>query len=189
MEDTPDNESNLLGERQTNTRIAPNERLVAFGIDFIICYFFGVLTTLIPFVNHWLQLPTAVMLAFLLRDYIFDGRGIGKNLFGLQVVDANSKKPAKLSQSIVRNIVLVVPFLLSGSVNFLVQAHIIPILDSTVRNLLYFVSMFYLIIVLPLESYRTYTRSNSLRIGDKLAGTMVIQSATDFSHFLPSSKN
>ncbi len=186
MQEKPDNQSDPLVNEESKTRIPANERLVAFGVDLIVCYLFGVLTTLIPFLNHLLQFPTAVMLAFLMRDYFFDGRGIGKNLFGLQVVDAASQKPAKLSQVVGRNIILVVPFLLTGSVNLLLPAHVIPLLVS---NILYFVSMLYLIIVLPLESYRTYERADSLRKGDELAHTMVIESSTDFSHFLRSSKN
>jgi RDD family len=185
MQEKPDIEPEPIATEEKKTRIPPNERLIAFGIDFIVCYLFGVLTTLIPFLNHWLQLPTAVLLAFLARDYFFEGHGIGKNLLGLQVVDAVSKRPAKLSQSIARNFILIVPFLVSCLINLLTQAHVMPILDAATSNALYFVSMLYVMIVLPLESYRAYTRTDSLRKGDELAGTMVIESPMDFSHFLP----
>jgi uncharacterized RDD family membrane protein YckC len=186
MQKPPDSE---LESESIKTRIPANERLVAFGIDFVVCYLIGILATLIPFLNRWLDLPTVMTLTFLAHDYFFGGRAIGKNLFGLQVVDAASGKPAGLRQSIVRNIILILPFIVTGFMNILQQIHLIPIMDSTVNNVLHFIGMLYLIIILPLESYRTYTRPDSLRLGDTLAGTMVVESATDFSQFLPTAKN
>jgi hypothetical protein len=51
------------------------------------------------------------------------------------------------------------------------------------------VGSIYMLTVLPMEAYRAFAREDSLRKGDELAGTTIIEAPTDFSHFLPTSRN
>lgn len=42
--------------------------------------------------------------SFVFRDVIFNGRSIGKRIFGLHIIDKNTGKPASVYQRIIRNL-------------------------------------------------------------------------------------
>jgi uncharacterized RDD family membrane protein YckC len=119
------------------------------------------------------------------RDYFFGGRGIGKNLMGLQVVDSHSGKAVTLRQSFLRNITLTAPLIVMD-VSGMVPGMILP---SFIRELLNILETLYSIVFLPLESYRAFSREDSLRLGDQLAQTKIIQTQTSFDQFVPKNKN
>jgi uncharacterized RDD family membrane protein YckC len=166
----------------TASRVSPNIRMVALGIDFIICYFLAVLTTLTPFLNRIIDFQTVLILFFLTRDYFFQGRGFGKNLMGLKVIDAASGNPPSLTQSALRNIILVAPFVALQVTGTILKFGPLAWLNSAVTELVNVICTIYVAIVLPLESYRALTRPDGLRKGDELASTTIVEGQMDFSH-------
>ncbi len=96
---------------------------------------------------------------------------------GLQVVRADNGLPISLAQSVLRNLTLTAPMLCLNLLS-LVPAGWLPIIVKEVFNILEAV---YAIIVFPLESYRAYIREDSLRLGDTLAHTRIVESHTSFN--------
>ncbi|MCC6977845.1 MAG: RDD family protein [Candidatus Melainabacteria bacterium] len=182
-------------------RIEPGKRAGALLIDFVCAYFIGVLLsvplTFVPFLNQFLNTTFVLPFIVLFKDSLFNGRGFGKNLMGLQVVDARTGRPCTIAQSFKRNIILVAPYLVLLIVQILIavlhlvnlpfpwwqQAH--KMIGDSITGLIYIVGMVYVAVVLPMECYRAWRRPDSLRKGDELAGTMVVDSAMDFSNPLP----
>jgi len=182
-------------------RIEPGKRAGALLIDFVCAYFIGVLLsvplTFIPFLNQFLNTTFVLPFIVLFKDSLFNGRGFGKNLMGLQVVDARTGAPCTVAQSFKRNIILVAPYLVLLIVQIVIavlhlvnlpfpwwqQAH--KMVGDSITGLIYIVGMVYVAVVLPMECYRAWRRPDSLRKGDELAGTMVVDSAMDFSNPLP----
>jgi len=168
--------------------IQPGVRLVAFVIDCLLCYLLAVLTALIPFVNRMLTLPTAMALVFLTRDFFFAGHGFGKNLMGLKVIDATTGEPPTLLQSALRNIILIAPFVAFQIIVTILKFLPLAWLDQAVEQICQIICTVYIIIVLPLEGYRTLSRPDGLRKGDELANTRIVEAQMDFSRFLPPPK-
>jgi len=182
-------------------RIEPGKRAGALLIDFVCAYFIGVILsvpmTFIPFLSQFFNTTLAMPLVLLFRDCLFGGRGFGKNLMGLQVVDARTGRPCTVSQSFKRNIILCAPYIVLLLVQIILQvlqlvnlpvpwwqtAH--KILHDTVTGLIQIVGMIYVAVVLPMECYRAWKRPDSLRKGDEFAGTMVVEAGMDFSNPLP----
>jgi uncharacterized RDD family membrane protein YckC len=160
----------------------PNKRIVALLFDFAAAYLVGVIIAMIPFVNRVIPLQIVLVAVLLGRDYLFGGRGFGKNLMGLRVVDANTGEAPTLIQSALRNIVLMAPFVVLQTVPLLLRFSPFTWLNEAVMSLINIVGMIYVAIVLPLESYRAYSRDDGLRIGDELAGTVIVDSTMDFSN-------
>ncbi len=158
-------------------------------IDLIVYYLISVLSSalisIVPYLPNLFPQGLILTLLFMSRDYFFGGRGIGKNLMGLQVVQASSGLAPTLKQSWMRNITLTAPLLLLDIVGMLPGA----LLPEIVRDLLKILETIYALTVLPLESYRAYSREDSLRVGDVLAQTKIIQSQTNFDQLLPGQKN
>jgi len=189
----------------TPIKVDFNRRLVAVVIDLLICYLVAIVCELIPFLNRFLSLPLVMAAIFLSRDFFFQGRGFGKNLMGFQVVDAKTGVPANLLQAFIRNFILIAPEIVVAAVSLMpltwdqgghgsydgVSRFVAnpAIWNASVIQVVNIVGSFYLLIVLPMECYRAYAREDSLRKGDELAGTMIIEAPMDFSRFLPKSKN
>jgi len=163
--------------------------LVALFIDVIACYLISILisilVSIIPLLPNLLPQPIILIVLFMSRDYFFEGRGLGKNLMGLKVVDALSGRPITLRQSILRNITLTAPLLVMEIAGMLPGA----IFPSLVRDILNILETLYSLIFLPLESYRAFSREDSLRLGDQLAKTKIIQTQTSFDQFVPKNKS
>lgn len=158
------------------------KRGVALVIDFAAIYLIGAVVALIPLINMFLPLQLTMVLLLLTRDFFFDGRGIGKNLMGLQVVDASTGEPCSLMQSFQRNIIIVAPFVVGQVFDLVLRFVPIPWVNQAVVNLIQIVGMIYCVVVIPLEAYRAYSRQDGLRIGDEIAGTAIVESAMDFSN-------
>lgn len=182
-------------------RIEPGKRAGALLIDFVCAYFIGVLIsvpmTFIPYMNQFFNAQIAMPVIVLFKDSLFNGRGFGKNLMGLQVVDARTGRPCSVLQSFKRNIILCAPYIILLLVQVVMsltqlvnlpfpwwqQAH--KMVHDSVAGLINIVGMIYVAVVLPMECYRVWRRPDSLRKGDEIAGTMVVDSAMDFSNPLP----
>ncbi|MFN8551254.1 MAG: RDD family protein [Candidatus Obscuribacterales bacterium] len=159
-----------------------NKRIVALLFDFAAAYLVGVIVAMIPFVNRFVPLQIVLVAVLLGRDFLFGGRGIGKNLMGLRVVDAQTGEPPTILQSVLRNIILMAPFVVLQTVPLLLKFSPFTWFNEAVMSLINIVGMIYVAIVLPLESYRAYSREDGLRIGDELAGTTIVDSTMDFSN-------
>ncbi len=182
-------------------RIEPGKRAGALLIDFVCAYFIGVMisvpVTFIPFMNQFFDPKLIMPVIVLFKDALFNGRGFGKNLMGLQVVDARTGRPCTTVQSFKRNIILVAPYIALLLVQIILnllqlvnlpfpwwqQAH--KMVHDSITGLINIVGMIYVAVVLPMECYRAWRRPDSLRKGDEFAGTMVVDSAMDFSNPLP----
>jgi len=169
--------------------VEPSKRIIALLIDLVACYILSILisivVSLIPFLPNLLPQPIILIVLFISRDYFFGGRGIGKNLMGLRVVDSFSGKVATLHQLFLRNITLVAPLIVIGLAD-MVPAAFLP---SWIRDIIDILAKIYSIVFLPLESYRAFTREDSLRIGDQLAQTKIIQTQTSSDQFVPKNKS
>ncbi len=188
-------------QESLQVRIEPGKRAGALLIDFVCAYFIGVILTVpmtfIPFLNQFFNPSLAMPLIVLFKDSLFNGRGFGKNLMGLQVVDARTGRPCTVMQSFKRNIILCAPYivlLLVNVISSLLQLINLPfpwwqqahkMIHDSISGLINIVGMIYVAVVLPMECYRVWRRPDSLRKGDELAGTMVVDSAMDFSNPLP----
>jgi uncharacterized RDD family membrane protein YckC len=170
---------------QTITRIEIGRRAVAFIIDFLACYFAAVTIMVIPYVSRFLDVNLVLMILFLMRDFPFEGRGIGKNVMGLRVIDRSTGKGPSLLQSAKRNVILIAPTLAFQMIALILHLVPIALLNQFVDRIVNIVGTFYYIIVLPLEAYRAYSRADGQRMGDELAGTELTESAMDFSKPLP----
>lgn len=159
-----------------------NKRIVALLFDFAAAYLIGVIVAMLPFVNRFVPLQIVLVAVLLGRDFLFGGRGFGKNLMGLRVVDAATGEPPTIMQSVLRNVILMAPFVVLQTVPLLLKFSPFAWFNEAVMSLINIVGMIYVAIVLPLESYRAYSREDGLRIGDEIAGTVIVDSTMDFSN-------
>jgi hypothetical protein len=166
-------------------RIDLGKRVVALIIDFAAIYLAGAVIALIPFVSIFLPLQLTMALLWLARDYFFQGRGVGKNLMGLRVVDVATGQPCSLLQSFQRNIVIMAPFVVVQAIDLVLRFVPIAWLNQAVVNIVQIVGMIYCIVVIPVEAYRAYSRDDGLRFGDELAGTALVEAPMDFSTPIP----
>ena len=158
------------------------KRLVASLIDVVVGYIINLIVTCIPFVNMFLH-DQIVMVAYLLvKDFLFNGRGVGKNLMGLQVVDARTGAPASLLQSVKRNIVIYGPYILLYFTNQIIKFIPDENIKSIAQNVTVGIGTVYTIFALPYEAYRVYTRADGLRLGDEFAGTVTVPADMDFGN-------
>lgn len=166
------------------------KRVVAVIIDVLAANLLAYVVALIPIVNSYISCSFTVCFVLLFRDWLYGGRGIGKNLMGLQVVDMKTGLPASLWQSIMRNVVILGPPLIlyiilavlnvlgAMRVSWLGNAQqIIQIIDT--------LGFLYLLVVLPYEAYRAYNRADRRRLGDELAGTAIVEAPMDFGSPFP----
>lgn len=172
------------------------KRLVAFIIDAGVGYCAGLLLACVPLIKDVLHPPITMILYLVIRDSLFEGRGIGKNLMGLQVVDLKTGGAADLMTSIKRNIVIFGPALLVTLVLSILKLIPTALLDQYIPNassflnqsvlgIINFIGSGYTLVVIPYEIYRTFTREDGMRWGDQFAGTTIIEAPMDFSNLLP----
>lgn len=159
-------------------RPQPGRRFVAaWAYDYLVCFWLAVWTLELLkaiFGSVINELPLLVVTCFFLmtRDFFFEGRGLGKNLLGLQTVDARTGGKPSLNQSLVRNGVLLGPFLLY---QLFLGLHKTLFAGQTVE-LLFAVKCLCLAtgtLLLLLEGLGLH-RGEGLRIADRLAGTKVV---------------
>lgn len=158
------------------------KRLVAALIDITAGYFLGLAVNCIPFINTYFNAQVVMILYLICRDALFAGRGVGKNLMGLQVVDISTGHPAGFPQSIKRNIVLYGPALALYIVTPLLGLIPVDAVREFLANALQVVGGLYSFLVIPYEAYRVYSRTDGRRWGDELAGTEIVLADMDFSN-------
>ena len=109
------------------------------------------------------------LLVFLFRDSFFKGYGLGKGLLGLALVDQQTRRPATITQVLIRNLVFFAPY-------FAYQlAALIGMKD--LLNSLQIFAVAYTFLVLLVETVLMH-RGSGLRLADKLSGTIVVQLKT-----------
>ena len=167
----------------TPQHIDTGKRIVALIIDFVACYFVGIITAMIPFVNKFVTVHAAMIVFWLAKDFLFAGHGIGKNLMGLRVVDMATGESPTLVQSAIRNVILIAPFTVLEILNFTLSLLSFNWINNLVMPIINIGGTLYVIIILPLEAYRAYSREDSMRKGDELAGTCIVEAPMDFSTY------
>lgn len=169
----------------TPIRIDSGKRLVALVFDVLGCYVVAAVIGSLPFIKQFVDVQITWVLLLLGRDVFFSGRGIGKNLMGLQVVDVTTGKPCNLFQSVLRNIIILLPAVVVLLLNVILRLISVSWLNEGIRQLVNIGGMIYTAVVLPLEAHRAYSRDDSRRIGDELAGTAIVEAPMDFTTVLP----
>jgi uncharacterized RDD family membrane protein YckC len=161
-------------------RPQPGRRFVAaWAYDYLVSFWLAVWTieilkSIFGSVMNELPLLVVTCIFMMTRDFFFEGRGLGKNLLGLRTVDARTGGNPSLTQSLVRNSVLLGPFLLY---QLFLGLHKTIFAGQTVE-LLFAVKCLCLIsgtLLLLLEGLGLH-KGRGLRIADKLAGTRVVAS-------------
>lgn len=173
------------GQLTVTQRAQPGRRFIAaWAYDYLASFWlslgvWGILNLISgSALTDRVPLLVVTVLIYLTRDFFFEGRGVGKNFLGLQVLDVKSGKPASLAQSLIRNFVLLGPFLiyqLAVAIGFLLPTTIGASIVFTVKC----AALIYAAILLPLEGYRMHI-GGGLRIADKLAGTAVVVQTPSF---------
>jgi uncharacterized RDD family membrane protein YckC len=176
-------------------RIDFGKRLVAAMIDLVAANVISYVVLLIPFVSSVVSPSLPVCAVLLVRDWFYEGRGIGKNLMGLQVVSVSTGRPATLWQSVKRNIVILgaplVLYIILTVFNILTVFKVpgLPVAHEMVVKVVEIIGFLYLLAAVPYEVHRAYNRPDGLRLGDQFAGTTIVEAPMDFSCLLPGSDN
>jgi len=168
-------------------RAQPGRRLVAAWVyDFLPYYWISVfLVQLLSYVLdaslvQKLPLMVPAMCLFLMRDYFFEGRGIGKNFLGLRVIDAKTGGAPTLKQSITRNFLFVGPYLIYQFIAF--ACFLYPFQHAaSVLAVVKVITQAWTILLLPVEGFLMH-KGDGRRLADKLSGTKVIFQRHDFSN-------
>lgn len=155
--------------------------ILFFAVTMLISPIIAFISTFIPF--QIITFELIMILLLLVRDYQYQGRGIGKNLMGLQVVDYSTGLPPSLLQSVKRNMLFFVATLLMGLVALLKYLPIDKTAMLLVSQIVGFVCSAYVLVLIPAECYFALRGAGGRRIGDKFANTHVIESSMDFSKF------
>ncbi len=177
-------------ERRSHAVVEPEHieagrRGMALGIDFGAAFFVSMIVMMIPFVNRAVDANFVMLTMMCVRDYFYGGRGLGKNLMGLRVVDIFNGQGPSFKAVLIRNAVYIGPLLLLETLNLTLRFIPLPQLTTIVSQLANPLAGLYLLVILPVECYRSYRREDSMRLGDELAGTCVLEADTDFTGFLP----
>lgn len=120
------------------------------------------------------------LLVFLFRDSFFKGRGLGKGLLGLAVIDERTKRPATLFQSLQRNLVFLAPYFIYQFTAFTLpfcQPSVGQNLSQSLLTNLQVFGISYAILIVLAESV-LMLRGKGRRLADKLSGTMVVKLKT-----------
>ncbi|MBZ0186044.1 MAG: RDD family protein [Candidatus Obscuribacterales bacterium] len=165
-------------------------RAIALIIDIIIAFMLGtvlqavsaMIGVLVPGFGSVFSLQMIMLVILLLRDSLYQGRGIGKNLMGLQVMDSATAKPITMMQGLRRNIIFFIPFIVLQLVNSTLL--FLPFggeMNAFITSIIYLGCMIYIILIFPFEGYFTFKSKDGRRIGDQMAGSVVQDSQMDFS--------
>lgn len=177
-------DANLAQSVVEPQKIEPGRRLIALGIDFGAAYLVFLGVALIPFLNHYFSAQLVIPVVMCVRDYLFNGRGVGKNLMGLRVVDMASGLAPSIFQVIKRNAIYLGPLVLLEALFTIL--HILPFQSffQPLKTALNFIGSAYTLVILPIEVWRSLQREDSLRLGDALAGTCIVDSPMSFEDAL-----
>jgi len=165
--------------------VEPGRRLMALGIDFGAAFLVSMVVMMIPLVNRVLDQNLVMLCLMCVRDYFYSGRGLGKNIMGLKVVDIFTGQAPNIKAVLVRNLVYLGPLLFLEALHRVLQIIPVPMLTTLIGQIANIIATLYVLVILPLECYRSYQREDSMRLGDEIAGTCLLESETDFSGLLP----
>lgn len=166
-------------------------RWAAFLVDYVglmwVVTGIGWALSLIPALNTsslWHAFPAQLLVTVLLltRDYFFEGRGLGKNFFGLQVVDALTGKPVTLMQSVSRNAPLIAPFVVLGVTLWFTQYLPLSQNNEYIGIVVAALGAVYLTIVFPMETYRIIFRPDGMRVSDVWSDTTIVAAQPSFKN-------
>jgi len=125
-------------------------RAIAKTLDFIIIAAVG---EVIPKAGFF-----AGLAYLLIGDGLFDGRSLGKKLIGLRVVSADTNEPCSFRDSILRNSIFGIGYLL----------YLIP-----------WLGWIFILIVIVFEFIVLLGSKDGMRLGDEIAKTKVVAVTTD----------
>jgi uncharacterized RDD family membrane protein YckC len=125
-------------------------RAIAKALDFIIIAVAG---EVIPKAGYF-----AGLAYLLIGDGLFQGRSLGKKLIGLRVVSADTDEPCSFRDSILRNSVFGIGYLL----------YLIP-----------WLGWIFMVIVCAFEFIILLGSKDGMRLGDEIAKTKVVTVTTD----------
>ncbi len=114
-------------------------------------------------------IQTLTLIVFLFRDSFFNGRGLGKGLLDLAVVDEKTRGRATIVQLLLRNLVFFAPY-------FVYQLAA-PICGHELLTNLQIFAVAYTFLVLLIETILMLS-GTGMRLADKLSGTIVVQLKT-----------
>ncbi len=155
--------------------------ILAFGLSLLIIPVFVVLSNLIPHITKLITQQTIIISIMLVRDYFYQGHGFGKNLMGMQVVDASTGTPPTIIQSVKRNILFFLPLIVLGILTLIKFLPFGGSINSFIFQVVNWICTAYLMLLIPAECWLAYTKPDGRRIGDKFANTMLVESPMDFS--------
>ena len=193
--------NSYIEEKRQDARVEPikieaGRRTIALGIDFAAAYLLFIVISVIPFFNRFFTMPVVLPLFMCMRDFLYGGRGIGKNFMGFAVVDMRTGGPPNLIQVLTRNLVYLGPLIalqaFDSIFNFIppsigsgTQAFQLRQILEPFKEVFHLILSLYVLVIVPIETYRTYARDDSMRLGDALAGTCLLDSDTNFKEILP----
>jgi len=155
--------------------------ILSFGLSLIIVPMLVLLGFIVPHIAKIVTQDMIIIAIMLVRDYFYQGRGFGKNLMGLQVVDATTGQPPSLLQSVKRNILFFLPLIVTGIFTAIKFLPFSGNVNAVVFQAVGWVCTAYVIILIPAECWYAYMKPDGRRIGDKFANTVVVESSMDFS--------
>ncbi len=181
---------NWLAERRKLHVVQPEKieigrRIMALGIDFCAAFLLSMALMMLPLVNRFLDQNMMMLALVCVRDYFYAGHGLGKNIMGLRVVDIFNGQAPTLKAAIMRNLVYIGPLFFLMALQRILGILPLPGLNVIIGQLGQLLATLYVLVILPLECYRSWQRDDSMRLGDEIAGTCIVESETDFSEFLP----
>ncbi|MDX1989849.1 MAG: hypothetical protein SFV17_24370 [Candidatus Obscuribacter sp.] len=165
-------------------KVEPGRRLIALGIDFGAAFLVAIVAGFIPF-QHILTQGLVIPVVMCVRDFLFGGRGIGKNFMGLRVVDMRTGQAPSLVQVLTRNAIYLGPLVLLQLVEPLLHLITVNAILITLKGAINGIVSLYVLVIVPYEAYRSYSRGDSMRLGDALAGTCLVDADMNFTEMLP----
>jgi len=121
-------------------------RVIAKAVDFIIV---GTLHEAIPKIGFF-----AGLAYLLIADGLFVGRSVGKRLIGLKVVLVETDKACSVRESVIRNLIFVIGYILMK----------IPLIGPI-----------FAVIILAFETLLMIGNEEGMRFGDEIAKTRVVE--------------
>jgi hypothetical protein len=150
-------------ERRSRAVVEPEHieagrRGMALGIDFGAAFFISMIVMMIPFVNRAVDANFVMLSLMCIRDYFYGGRGLGKNLMGLRVVDIFNGQGPGFKAVLIRNAVYTGPLLILEVLNLTSRFIPFPQLTTFISQLANPLAGLYVLVILPVECYRCYRR-------------------------------
>jgi uncharacterized RDD family membrane protein YckC len=111
-----------MGDEAKNVPLPPEQIIPAEPLDRLWAY---LIDAVIITIGSILCVLPGLAYA-LLRDALYDGRSIGKKMMGLRVINSETKTPCKTTESLIRNISLMIPVfgIVDGFMVFIDEKHL-----------------------------------------------------------------